>query len=146
MKTSSSRISPTRKGGSDMYKMMGADGKEYGPVSVDQLRQWIAEGRANAQTRVQSEGNAEWRAVGELPEFADAVGQSPAAVPPPAGATATDVMARDYHIDIGGCLSRGWVLLKANMGTLIGGTVLVMLAPAAIGIVPFIGAIVRLIV
>jgi hypothetical protein len=129
-----------------MYKMMGADGKEYGPVSVEQLRQWIAEGRANAQTRVQLEGSTEWRTVRELPEFADAAGHVPTAVPPPSGATPAEVTARDYHIDIGACLSRGWALLTANRGTLIGGTVLVMLAQAAIGFVPFIGAIVSLIV
>ena len=37
-----------------MYKIIGADLKEYGPVSVEQLRQWISEGRVNAQTKVQA--------------------------------------------------------------------------------------------
>ena len=27
-----------------MYKIIGADGKEYGPISLEVLRQWIAEG------------------------------------------------------------------------------------------------------
>ena len=36
-----------------MYEIIGADGKEYGPISFEQIRQWIAEGRVNAQTRVQ---------------------------------------------------------------------------------------------
>ena len=27
-----------------MYKIKGADGKEYGPASLEQLRQWIGEG------------------------------------------------------------------------------------------------------
>src|SRR5579883_2364186 len=26
-----------------MYKILGADGKEYGPVSTDQLRDWVAQ-------------------------------------------------------------------------------------------------------
>lgn len=52
-----------------MYRIIGGDGKEYGPVGAEELRQWIAEGRANAQTRVQIEGSGDWRALGELPEF-----------------------------------------------------------------------------
>ena len=39
-----------------MYKIIGADGKEYGPITSEQLRQWMAEGRANLQTRVLPEG------------------------------------------------------------------------------------------
>ena len=52
------------------YKIIGADGRLYGPVSVEQLRQWIAEGRASAQTQTLTEGAAEWKALGALPEFA----------------------------------------------------------------------------
>jgi hypothetical protein len=53
-----------------MYKIIGADQKEYGPVTTDQLRLWISEGRVNAQTKVQAAGATEWKSVGELPEFA----------------------------------------------------------------------------
>jgi hypothetical protein len=59
-----------------MYKIIGADGKEYGPITVDQLRQWIAEGRANLQTKVLPDGATQWVSIAELPEFAGA--------PPPA--------------------------------------------------------------
>jgi hypothetical protein len=52
-----------------MYRIIGADGREYGPISSDQLRQWIAEGRANASTHVLSEGAAEWKPLASLPEF-----------------------------------------------------------------------------
>ena len=30
-----------------MYKIIGADQKEYGPVSIEQLRLWITEGRVD---------------------------------------------------------------------------------------------------
>ena len=53
-----------------MYQIVGADGRQYGPVSGEQLRQWIAEGRANAQTQAFGEGAAEWKPLGALPEFA----------------------------------------------------------------------------
>jgi hypothetical protein len=52
-----------------MYKIIGADGKEYGPITAEQLRQWIAEGRANAQTKILLEGTTDWRPLSEFPEF-----------------------------------------------------------------------------
>ena len=41
------------------YKIIGADVLEYGPVSAEQFRQWIAEHRVDAQPKCQSEGAAE---------------------------------------------------------------------------------------
>jgi len=65
-----------------MYKIIGADGKEYGPVSVEQLRQWLTEGRVNKQTRVLAEGRTDWRTLGELPELAAVLPAAAAAMPP----------------------------------------------------------------
>jgi hypothetical protein len=53
-----------------MYRIIGADRREYGPVTADQLRQWVVEGRANAQTQTFVEGAMEWKPLGTLPEFA----------------------------------------------------------------------------
>jgi hypothetical protein len=53
-----------------MYKIIGADQKEYGPISADQLRQWISEGRVNSKTRVQAVDSTEWKTMADLPEFA----------------------------------------------------------------------------
>ena len=66
-----------------MYKILGGDGKEYGPVSAETLHQWVREGRANAQTQVQLEGSVGWTALGLLSEFSSALGTppSPAAAP-----------------------------------------------------------------
>ncbi|HOP98218.1 MAG TPA: DUF4339 domain-containing protein [Verrucomicrobiota bacterium] len=77
-----------------MYKIIGADGRQYGPATQEQVHQWIAQGRANAQTQVQVEGTSEWRPLGSLPEFADAVGS---AVPPtvPYGAAGASSIASD---------------------------------------------------
>ena len=52
-----------------MYKIIGSDGQQYGPVSADQLRRWITERRVNGQTLVQPEGTAEWKALSGFPEF-----------------------------------------------------------------------------
>lgn len=62
-----------------MYKIVGGDQREYGPVTSDQVREWIASGRANAQTLASFEGSP-WKALSTFPEFADALRT---ATPPP---------------------------------------------------------------
>jgi hypothetical protein len=52
-----------------MYKIIGADSQEYGPVSAEQIRQWLAEGRVNSETKVQAEGEGEWKQVADIPEL-----------------------------------------------------------------------------
>ncbi|HUB87562.1 MAG TPA: DUF4339 domain-containing protein [Verrucomicrobiae bacterium] len=54
-----------------MYTIIGGDGKEYGPISADDLRKWIAEGRLNGQSLAKAESDAEFRALATFPEFAD---------------------------------------------------------------------------
>jgi type II secretory pathway pseudopilin PulG len=56
-----------------MYKIIGTDQKEYGPISADQIRQWIGEGRINAQTKVQAGEGADWKLLADIPEFAEAL-------------------------------------------------------------------------
>lgn len=125
-----------------MYKIIGADGKEYGPVTVEQLRQWIAEGRANAQTKVQAEGSAEWKTLGELAEVADLLGTSrpPAGAAPvgsvdqaPAELLAAQAIARGREIDIGSCIRRSWNLWKANFGLMVAVNLVVGLLLGGVG-------------
>lgn len=61
-----------------MFKIIGADGRQYGPVAAAQLQEWIAAGRANSQTMVQVEGSTEWRPLHSFPEFAGQFSASPA--------------------------------------------------------------------
>jgi hypothetical protein len=53
-----------------MYKIIGADGREYGPITADRLREWIAEGRASAQIKALAEGATQWKPLTEYLEFA----------------------------------------------------------------------------
>jgi hypothetical protein len=64
-----------------MYKIIGADGREYGPITADQVREWIAEGRANAQTRTLAEGAEQWKPLTAYLEFAPALGRAPSTWP-----------------------------------------------------------------
>ena len=59
-----------------MYRIIGADGNEYGPIAAEQVRQWVAEGRLNGVSKIQVDGSGEWKELREMPEFA-------ALVPPP---------------------------------------------------------------
>ena len=81
-----------------MYKIIGANQVEYGPITAEQLRQWIAEGRVNAQTSAQAVGETGWRPISSFPEFASsfpgaAASSQPSATipagqtPPPFGTT-----------------------------------------------------------
>lgn len=54
-----------------MYKIVGADGNEYGPVDAAQIRQWITEGRVNAQTKVKAEDCTDWRPLSEFAELVE---------------------------------------------------------------------------
>jgi hypothetical protein len=53
-----------------MYKVIGSDGKIYGPIPVETLRQWMAEGRVNPSTLIQPETSADWQPVSSFPAFA----------------------------------------------------------------------------
>lgn len=82
-----------------MYKIIGGDGKEYGPVTAEVLREWIAQGRALRQTKVLAEGGTEWKALSDFPEFGSTLASqtAPAAVPgpivPPPTAPRTNTLA-----------------------------------------------------
>ena len=129
-----------------MYKIIGADGRVYGPVSAAQLRQWMAEGRAGFQTRVQTEGGSEWVLLASLPEFADA---SVAAPPPIAAADvqrqAGEVLSQDYRVGIGDCIGRAWELIKRDFWFLVGASFVAGLIGAG-GFIPYLGAVASLII
>jgi hypothetical protein len=68
-----------------MYKIVGADNQEYGPVSREEILQWIAQGRANAKTLARLEQGA-WKPLATFDEFKAAL-NLPSTPPPLSGAT-----------------------------------------------------------
>jgi hypothetical protein len=130
-----------------MYKIIGVDGQQYGPVSADQIRRWITENRVNAKSLALPEGTQDWKPLGSLPEFAGAFPSPPppaTLVPPPFSAPppridpdalAAAILARDYRVDIGNCISRGWNLVTRNFWLLVGAVFVLGLIESAI---PFI--------
>ncbi len=67
------------------YKVMGNDGKVYGPVEADQVRQWIQQGRVDSRTTLWKEGEKDWCFAGLMPEFAGAFVPPPFKAPVPRG-------------------------------------------------------------
>lgn len=48
------------------YRVIGGDGKQYGPVPASVLLRWIADGRADAETPVQVDGSGVWVKLAQL--------------------------------------------------------------------------------
>lgn len=70
------------------YFIIGGDGKQYGPISPEDLRKWISENRVNARTQAQAEGAGAWQSLSDIPEFSGAFNIS-SPPPLPSGAAAT---------------------------------------------------------
>lgn len=119
-----------------MYFIIGGDTKEYGPVSADDIRQWVVEGRLNAQSLAKSDGDTAWRTLASFSEFADLTGGTPSATPTTATVAtpaSTGFLERDYELDIGGCIIGGWNVYKNNFGTLFGNFALMMVISMVCG-------------
>jgi hypothetical protein len=57
-----------------------------------------------------------------------------------------ELLARDYAVDVGGCLSRSWEMFKADAGLIIGASVLAYLILMACAFIPILGGIAQLII
>jgi len=129
-----------------MYKILGADQREYGPVSAQQIIDWVNQGRANGNTMARAEGAETWMPLSSIPEFASLFGAGAAKTPPSsslpplptfAGVVDTDaaaqtVLARGGVIAAGHCISRGWDLVMKNFWLLVGASFVVGLIEGAI--------------
>jgi hypothetical protein len=67
-----------------MFTILGADGKEYGPVTADKIREWIRLGRANVHTSIRRVGDPGWTTIAALVEFNPAAAAPAVPVTPPA--------------------------------------------------------------
>jgi hypothetical protein len=89
-----------------MYKIIGQDGKEYGPITAEQLRQWIAENRVESRTPIFADGARHWTFVGLLPEFTRffAGGAPPPISPLPPGTSAAGQMPKTNSFALAGMI------------------------------------------
>lgn len=112
------------------YKVLGGDRKEYGPVSAEEVRRWLAEGRLNGQSLIQAEGTADWWALANFPELTNTPGNAVGTPPVMSaggrvGAPGPEIFAGAPQVHIGRCLTRSGALLRDNFGLLAGSSALV---------------------
>lgn len=50
------------------YKIIGGDGREYGPIPLEELKHWIRDGRVAPATQVWRSESDAWSAAQEVPE------------------------------------------------------------------------------
>ena len=117
------------------YEMIGDDGEQYGPFTIEQLQDNLSHGRANAQTQIRETGTEAWQPLGQVlgnqsienfAEYREAI------------------LTGNRRLDVGLAFSQGSELFKAHMGILIGSFMLFMLLIVATASVPFIGSCVQI--
>ena len=117
------------------YEMIGSDGEQYGPFTIQQLQDNLSHGRANAQTQIRETGTEAWQPLAQLlgsqsienfAEYREAI------------------LAGNRRLDVGLAFSQGGELFKADMGILIGSFLLFMLLIIVTASVPFIGSCVQI--
>jgi uncharacterized membrane protein len=121
----------------DQYLVIGPDGKEFGPIDLNGLQQWIREGRVLKQTRVRKNGGAAIAAE-SLPEVAESFAQpAPAATPPIA--TTVPILT---EFKSWGFIGQAWELVKPHWIPL---SVMFLLL-GIIGAIPYVGPCLSLII
>lgn len=125
-----------------MFIILGSDGVEYGPADAAMVRSWMAEGRAVLQSKARRADSAEWRTLGEFPEFAPAATPPPLSVEEPrepvridAKAYAADLIARAKPLDITGCITRGWAFYTSDFWAILGVTLATMFLAGAVPVI-----------
>ena len=124
----------------DQYRVIGPDGiKEFGPVDLIGLQQWIREGRVLKDTRVRkNDGPA--MAAESLPELAETFAPpapTPAATPPIATVVPIQAEFRSW-----GFIGQAWELFKPHWLQLS----LMFVILAILGAIPYIGPCISLLI
>lgn len=120
-----------------MYSILGGDGRVYGPATPDEIRRWIREGRADSRTKVKLQHEANWRDLGSLEDF------YPKSV---SAASRQLVESGPSRIEIAvglkpvACLATAWRAYQGDPWKITGVVVLGFLALLLMGLVPFAGA------
>ncbi len=64
-----------------MYRVKGADQKEYGPIPAEQVQQWIRENRLNRHSLAEKDGEPGWKPLDQFPEFSGLVSADAVSAP-----------------------------------------------------------------
>lgn len=81
------------------YTMLAADGNQYGPVSAQQMREWIRDGRVAGDTQIWRSDRPDWTAAANLPELGLGTGAPSPAGPVRVNVTTAATMAAPAEVD-----------------------------------------------
>lgn len=121
-----------------MYKIIGADGQQYGPVNLDQMRRWIAENRVRPETLVQPEGSTDWKPLNSIPELAAEFRASPPTITPmgtPPSMTSNPRASNKVPAGICGILLGGFGVHKFILGYTGAGIIMLLVSVVSCGTV-----------
>ncbi len=97
-------MNPAEKNQSNAW-IVRVQGKEYGPVDLEELREWKREGRLIRENEIREPESEQWIRAGELPEiFSDEIELPPA--PPP--------LVR--QLSFGEIFGNGWRIYRQGFG------------------------------
>ena len=101
-----------------MYHIIGGDDQKHGPVDEAKIREWITEGRADAQSMACRVGENQWRRLSEFTEFDPEFSVSAPVAPPLAAphqeqgdATGGIIPYKNKHALIGYYMSVGGLIM-----------------------------------
>lgn len=90
---------PVRAHPLPMYRLIGHDQKEYGPISLEQLKLWLAEGRIGPDTQISLDGTSQWRPLSTYPELSSLATPGPLPSSPFSAPPVDDASARKAAAD-----------------------------------------------
>ena len=120
-----------------MFEIIGGDGKTYGPVTSDELRRWVREGRADPGTKVKRGGESEWVPLGSLDEFFPEVVNHPPLLRAVQGMKDLRI---GHPIRMGECFGRAWAAYRQDPWKITGVIILVLLLQFLMNSIPVVGA------
>ena len=80
------------------YKVIGGDGNEYGPVTLEQLQGWITAGRVTGETKISRSDQNTWAAAATFPELKIS---APEVSQPAAPVANTDTLRLEHQMKSG---------------------------------------------
>lgn len=121
-----------------MYSIIGGDSKTYGPVTADEVRRWIREGRADERTKIKEEGKGEWRVLGSFQEFFP----SQPTIPPKISQRHVATIPTGFgEIHLGDCLRRSWYVYRQDPWKITGVIGIVFFGQFLLNSIPLAGAL-----
>ena len=110
------------------YEMIGDDDEQYGPFTLQELKEAVSQNRANSQTKIRETGSEEWHPLSQL------IGTGTNSTPDQASESLGAAITSHEPLDMNKALSDGWALLKEHFGIMIGAGAILFGIMAAVGV------------